>query len=311
MYVLVIGAACTLTLKNRMGWRKILAVGLLIGVAAVAWEWKSSVNIEEFYKGKRVVLTGASKGIGKSLAIQLSKRGAKLVIAARTVQKLADTQSECLKNTPHVHTVRADVSKEEDCRAIVDKAVEEFGGVDILILNAAYSPNPQWFSDYEKPAEKFSSVLGVNLLQSVQLVHFSLSHLNKSQGIIVPVSSGAGIAAIPKVSAYATSKHALHGYFKALNQEFILTNTPVSITIMPLPYVLTETAVTNWKPIGTGDGITAEDCADRMLHGIPKRQLWYYVDWTLWFMGHVYSLYPEFFDVFTRLHLSRTSYLFS
>ncbi len=48
MYVLIIDAACTLTLKNRMGWRKILAVGLLIGVAAVAWEWKSSVNIEGF-----------------------------------------------------------------------------------------------------------------------------------------------------------------------------------------------------------------------------------------------------------------------
>lgn len=50
-----------------------------------------------------------------------------------------------------MHTVVADVSKEEDCKAIVDKTVKEFQGVDILILNAAYSPPPQWFADYDKP----------------------------------------------------------------------------------------------------------------------------------------------------------------
>lgn len=50
-----------------------------------------------------------------------------------------------------MHTVTADVSKEKDCQAIVDKAVEQFEGVDILILNAAYSPPPQWFADYDKP----------------------------------------------------------------------------------------------------------------------------------------------------------------
>lgn len=100
----------------------------------------------------------------------------RLVIAARTVQKLADTQSECLKNTPHVHTVRADVSKEEDCRAIVDKAVEEFGGVDILILNAAYSPNPQWFSDYEKPVSAWAYYF-------VLVIHYTL---NKCNAISLP-----------------------------------------------------------------------------------------------------------------------------
>lgn len=104
-----------------------------------------------------------------------------------------------------------------------------------------------------------------------------------------------GLTAIPKTAPYGTSKHALHGkkctieikvaliiiviigFFKALNQEFILTNTPISISIMPLPYVLTKKvcawnncpfrflllklmiqAVDNWKPIGTGDGITPE-----------------------------------------------------
>lgn len=75
-------------------------------------------------------------------------------MAARTVEDLTQTQNECLKNTPHVHTVVADVAKERDCREIVSKAVEEFGGVDILILNAAYSPTPQHFADYTDPVSQ-------------------------------------------------------------------------------------------------------------------------------------------------------------
>ena len=75
----------------------------------------------------------------------------RLVIAARTADKLEETRKECLKYTSDVHTVIADVSKEEDCREIVNKTVTEFGGIDILILNAAYSPTPQFFTDSKKP----------------------------------------------------------------------------------------------------------------------------------------------------------------
>ena len=75
----------------------------------------------------------------------------RLVIAARTTDQLAKTRDECLQSSAHVHTVTADVAKEKDCQALVNKTVEEFGGVDILILNAAYSPSPQWFADLERP----------------------------------------------------------------------------------------------------------------------------------------------------------------
>ena len=73
------------------------------------------------------------------------------MIVARSEDKLTETQHLCQEHTSHVHTVVADVSREEDCEAIVEKAVEEFGGVDILILNAAYSVAGQWFTEYKKP----------------------------------------------------------------------------------------------------------------------------------------------------------------
>ena len=292
-------------------------VGIFLAVVtlglALALNWNSIIGVDlpEFYKGKRVILTGASRGIGKSLAVQLAKLGARLVIAARSADKLQETAQDCRKYTEDVHAVVADVSQEADCRTIVDTAVQKFGGVDVLILNAALSPTPKWFRDYIKPGEIFGEVFGTNLLQSVHLVHLSLPYLNASQGYIVPVSSGSGIAGIPKVAAYSTSKHALHGFFKVLHQEFVMTNTPISITIMPLPYVLTDIAVQNWEPIGTGQGMEVEECASRMLQGIPLGKLWYYIDWELYIVGHLYSLCPSFFDMFVRLHLRLTSNLFS
>ena len=73
------------------------------------------------------------------------------VIAARSLDKLQITAEECRNLSGEVYAVRADVSKEEDCKTIVDKAVTEFGGVDILILNAAISPYPQWFATMNQP----------------------------------------------------------------------------------------------------------------------------------------------------------------
>ena len=73
------------------------------------------------------------------------------MIAARTADKLEETKQECLKYGADVRTVIADVGKEDDCQAIVNTTVAEFGGIDILILNAAYSPTPQFFTESKEP----------------------------------------------------------------------------------------------------------------------------------------------------------------
>ena len=69
------------------------------------------------------------------------------MIAARTADRLAETKRQCEQYTSDVHTVIADVAKEENCKGIVSKAVDEFGGIDILILNAATTPTPHLFAD--------------------------------------------------------------------------------------------------------------------------------------------------------------------
>ena len=73
------------------------------------------------------------------------------MIAARNADKLQETAQDCRKYTEDVHAVVADVSQEADCRTIVDTAVQKLGGLDVLILNAAISPTPKWFRDYQEP----------------------------------------------------------------------------------------------------------------------------------------------------------------
>ena len=98
-----------------------------------------------------------------------------MVIAARSQDKLNSTAAECRQYTDTVVNVAADVGREEDCYRIVDVAVEKMGGVDILVLNAAYSPQPSFFSDIESPVSRTEnkllanncSMLGLNKVMDV------------------------------------------------------------------------------------------------------------------------------------------------
>ena len=76
------------------------------------------------------------------------------MITARSEDVLRETQQICLQHTPHVEIVIGDVSQEDHCKEIVDRAVKTFGAIDMLILNAAFSPTPGWFVDMEHPVSQ-------------------------------------------------------------------------------------------------------------------------------------------------------------
>lgn len=87
--------------------------------------------------GKVVVVSGASGGIGEELGLIYARKGAKLVLAARSIDKLKLVQAECQKaGAPQAEIMRCDVSVEEDCKALVNLAVDKFGSIDVLVLNA-------------------------------------------------------------------------------------------------------------------------------------------------------------------------------
>jgi len=186
---------------------------------------------EREFRNNVTVITGASYGIGRELAVQLARMGAKLVLAARSEDKLRETARLCAgASGPRPVTVAADVGREEDCKRIIDRAIEAHGRLDTLILNAGVSMDAL-FEDIEDSAH-LARILETNVLGAMYCTRFALPHLKRTKGRLVVMSSIAGKTGVPGYSVYAASKHALIGFFESLRIETRRYGISVSI-IMP------------------------------------------------------------------------------
>jgi short-subunit dehydrogenase len=165
-------------------------------------------------RGKRIAITGASSGIGRALAQTLAQEGARLVLAARSEDKL----QELAKTLPgETLVVPTDVTKDEDRQRLLDRAVERFGGLDVLINNAGIG---SWahFADSTEPILR--DILEVNFFGPADLIRRAIPILTEGQQpAVVNVSSMCGRRAMPGFSEYSASKHALCGLTEALRGE--------------------------------------------------------------------------------------------
>lgn len=175
-----------------------------------------------------VVITGASDGIGAELARQLSVEKPRLVLAARSLDRLERVAAECRSRGAQALALATDVTDEAQCRALVDRAVETHGRIDVLVNNAGVSMHA-WFED-TTDFSAYERLLRVNFLPAVALTRFALPHLKKARGLIVGVSSLAGRTGVPARTAYCASKFALAGFFEALRIE--LGGTGVDVTMI-------------------------------------------------------------------------------
>lgn len=224
-----------------------------------------------------VVLTGASRGIGRELALQLAGQGAWLTLAARDAGALEGVASECRRRGGRALAVATDVAEEEACRALIEGAVAEYGRLDTLILNAGIS---MWarFEEMEslRPLEE---ILQVNFFGSVYPTYYALPHLKHSRGRIVGVASLTGKTGVPTRSGYAASKHAMAGFFDTLRIE--LAGAGVSVTMAYPDFVATgirERAYgADGRPLGAspvqeGKVMSAETCARLILEAAARRR---------------------------------------
>ncbi len=166
--------------------------------------------------GKVVIITGASSGIGKACAIAFGKAGGKLAIGARNEQNLQYTAQELQEMGIEVITVPADVSIEENCRALIDATIEKYGRIDILINNAGISMRALFLN---MDIDVFEKVMDVNFRGTVYCTKYALPHILKTKGSIVGVSSIAGSKGLPGRTAYSASKFAMQGFLEALRIE--------------------------------------------------------------------------------------------
>ncbi len=167
-------------------------------------------------KDKVVIITGASSGIGKALAFEMSARGAIVVIAARSEDKLAEIEEALKIAGTRVLAVKTDVSLEADCRKLIDAAMEKFGRIDVLINNAGISMRALF---EHVDLQVMRRLMDVNFWGTVCCTRFALPYLLKSKGSVVGVSSIAGYKGLPGRTGYSASKFAIQGFLETLRIE--------------------------------------------------------------------------------------------
>lgn len=235
--------------------------------------------------GKRVLITGASQGIGRSLVEEYARRGAgQIVIASRNKNKLEAVRREVLSiySSITIHVVPVDLSSEDACKYLINASLEFLGGgLDILVLNHITSSRfGTWLGDVANSPEGhifLAEMFAVNTLSYIWLTTYAMNAISSSGGSIGVVSSLAGLAANPKVAAYSATKHALHGFFDALRIEIhgLHHMHNVSITLSCIGATDTEGAQEvrsqlspsiQWFPAGEAARAIVRAIAERRRH---------------------------------------------
>jgi len=165
-------------------------------------------------KDKVTIITGASSGIGKALAVEAHKRGAKVVLSARRKEMLDEITSSW--NTADYISLQADVTRKEDCRRLIHAAFEHFGRIDVMINNAGISMRAL-FEDVD--VEVIRKLFDTNFWGTVYCSKYALPYLLKTKGSLVGVSSVAGYKGLPGRTGYSASKFAMHGLLEVIRIE--------------------------------------------------------------------------------------------
>ena len=165
---------------------------------------------------KVVLITGASSGIGRATALRLSSYGAKVGLAARNAQDLAEVVAEFDKQGQHALAIPTDVTEAEQCRRAVEATVECFGRLDILICSAGLSLRAYFEGTSLETLER---VMRVNFFGTLYATHFALPHVKRSRGSLVAISSLTVKRGIPSYALYGASKFAIQGLYESLHLE--------------------------------------------------------------------------------------------
>lgn len=180
-------------------------------------------------EGKVFWITGASSGIGKSLAILVISRGASVVISGRNESALTSIKNQFPDKSQQIFILPFDLAEEIDSQKMVDRIVDKFGHIDFLINNGGIS---QRSLASETPVSVDRKVFEINFFGNISIAKAVLQQMIKQgNGNIAVTSSVVGKFGFPLRSAYAASKHALHGFYESLRSENYENNIKVTMII--------------------------------------------------------------------------------
>lgn len=254
-----------------------------------------------FYKGKTVIITGASSGIGRALAFEFGTRGANIVLGARQEDKLAEIAAELEQKGTKTAFRATDVTSEEDCRRLIETAAASFGRIDILICNAGISMRAL-FDDVD--LEVLRRLMDVNFWGTVYCTKYALPYIQASKGTIVGVSSVAGLHGLPGRTGYSASKYAMTGFLDTIRVENLKKGVHVMVACPG--FTATNVRFAALTADGSPQGatprkeekmMTPEEVARRIAYGIVHRKRLVLMEFEGRATHFIKKFSPRFLDV--------------
>lgn len=256
-------------------------------------------------KNKVFWITGASSGIGKSLAIALSKRGARLILSSRNREDLEKVKQECA-NINNVEIIPLDLANFDVFQEKTELALKVFGTIDVLVNNGGISQR-SLVKDTSLAVDK--QLMDINYLGTVGLTKAVLPHfIEKKSGHFVTTTSIVGKIGTPLRSSYAASKHALHVFFDSLRAENYEHN--IKVTLICPGFVRTNISLNALTGDGskqqkmdkaTANGIHPDRFAKLMIKAIEKQKEEAYIAGAKEKLGvYVKRFFPKLFSIMIR-----------
>ncbi|HEX6961814.1 MAG TPA: SDR family NAD(P)-dependent oxidoreductase [Lacipirellula sp.] len=231
-------------------------------------------------EGRRVLITGASGGIGRELALALARRRALLSLSARRSEQLSEVASECDRLGAIAHHLAGDITEAAYREALLERAADAFGGLDVLVNNAGVSAHGR-FAEGDEPTLR--RIMEVNFFAAAELTRQALPLLRQgAQPAIVSIGSILGHRAAPLNSEYAASKFALRGWSEALRAELagegigVLLVSPGTTETEFFDHLLAKHGDLPW---GKAKGIPAAAVAEQTVRALERGRREIFPNW--------------------------------
>ncbi|HEX6184730.1 MAG TPA: SDR family NAD(P)-dependent oxidoreductase [Pyrinomonadaceae bacterium] len=227
------------------------------------------------WKERVVFITGASSGIGRALALELGKRGARLALAARRAEELLKVADEVGRAGGEALALPADVRDPEALKAAAESVRERWGKIDVLVANAGMSTTT---AGTNLNASEAGDVISVNVIGVVNSVAAVLpAMIERGSGHLVAISSLASYRGMPKSGAYSASKAAVSTFFESLRVD--LSRSGVDVTVIHPGFIRTPMTANRKKKLPFL--LEVDDAACRIIRAVERRARTYAFPWQL------------------------------
>lgn len=250
------------------------------------------------WSGKVVLITGASSGIGRSLAVELGRRGASVGLLARRADSLREVAGEIEAAGGHALALPSDVTDAASVRGAADELRAKYGAIDVLVANAGVGVLTD---DFARLGEQVAETVEINLLGAANSAGAVLPEMIAlGSGQLVVISSLASYRGLPKSGAYCASKAALNALFESLRLD--LKKTGVTVTIIKPGFI--KTPLTAGREAQMPFLLELDDATRKILRAIEARRTAYAFPWQLASIVRLARLMPD--SLYDRIVLRRS-----